>query len=398
MIGPRVKVFSASVLLLGACLGPLATRARADLFKTGKVRLVEEFRTDDAALPDEAIFRNPLGLVVDAGGNAYVSDWTAHHVKVFGPDGAFRRIIGRPGKGPGDLRGPSVIAVSDGCLVVWESINQRFSILGLDGTFLATAPRLQGAWGELYRLSALPDGRFVAFVDMGFAEPAAGPLPSERHFAVLLLSPELTVVKTLYERSLRSRNWFRHPETQAVGQAPFPYHPLVAVDVSPSGAIAIGCSRAYEIGIYDPDKGRTLDIQRPYAPVKVEERDRKAHFDAFTLRVMSGSQMQTIKGAPAYIVKATEFPESFPPYRGICFDGRGYLWVQIYAADRATNVFDVFSPKGEFVSRITLEGGPIEAAFSSFGFKQFQGDCLWKIEKDADEFASLVKYRLMPGT
>lgn len=397
MTGRRLMAFSASVLVVGVCLGPPAAWAQTDLFKTGKVRLVEEFRTGDAGLPDEAVFRNPLHVAVDAGGNAYVSDWSAHHIKVFGPDGTFTRLIGRPGQGPGDLNGPSVIAVSGDRLVVWESMNQRFSIMTLEGIFLATAPRLHGRGGDLISLKALPDGRFIAFIDKGLPEKAEGQLPSERHFAVLLLSPDLAVVKMVFEHALRLRNWFRHPETQAVGPAPFPYHPTVSVDVSPSGQVAIGCSEAYRIGLYDPDLGRIFEIQRSFTPVKVEERDRKSHFDAFTLRVMVGDRMQSVSGAPDYIVKATEFPEHFPPYRGVCFDGKGNLWVQVYSADRATNIFDVYSPKGEFVIRVAVEGGPVEAAFSSFGSKRFQADGLWKVEKDADELASLAKYRLAPA-
>lgn len=389
------RLTTSAVLLIGVFASTAA--AQADLFKSGKVRLVEESRTSDAGLPDEAVFRNPLHLAVDAKGNVYVSDWAAHHVKVFGPDGKFKRVIGRQGQGPGELNGPSIIEVSGDRLVVWESMGSRFSILTLDGKFLNTAPRLQGAWGDLIRLKALPDGRFVALIDKGFPEKFEGPLPSERNFAVLLLSPDLTAVKTLFEQSIRRRNWFRHPQTQAVGQAPFPFHPDIVVDLSPAGVLAIGTSQTYQIGLYDPNKGRTAEINRPYSPVRIEERDRKAHFDAFTLRVMVNREMQTVNGAPDYIVKATEFPENFPPYRGLSFDGRGNLWVQIYTADRSTNVFDVFSPKGEYVNRITVEGGPIEAAFSSSGLKRFAGDFLWKIEKDADEFAALVKYRLVPG-
>jgi hypothetical protein len=115
------------------------------------------------------------------------------------------------------------------------------------------------------------------------------------------------------------------------------------------------------------------------------------------MRVMVNNKMETTWGAPDYIVKVTEFPESFPPYRGISFDGRGNLWVQIYMSDRSPNVFDVFSPDGRYRNRITVEGGPIEPSFSSHSLMRFHESFLWKIEKDADDFASLVKYRLMPG-
>lgn len=59
-------------------------------------------------------------MAVDARGGVYVSDFQANHIKVFGPDGTFRRAIGRQGQGPGDLSGPSNIEVSGERLVVWE--------------------------------------------------------------------------------------------------------------------------------------------------------------------------------------------------------------------------------------------------------------------------------------
>jgi hypothetical protein len=92
--------------------------------------------------------------------------------------------------------------------------------------------------------------------------------------------------------------------------------------------------------------------------------------------------------------KFTEFPETLPPYRGMIYDGRGRLWVQVYTLERANNVFDVFSPAGEYLNSITLEGATIDTGFSSPYEKAWVGDLLWRIEKDEDGFATLTKYRL----
>jgi hypothetical protein len=78
------------------------------------------------------------------------------------------------------------------------------------------------------------------------------------------------------------------------------------------------------------------------------------------------------------------------------FDGRGRLWVQVFTPGRDLNVFDIFGPKGEFLGRVTVEGdgATIDGSFTSGFEKRFVGDYLWKIEKDADGFASLVKSRI----
>jgi hypothetical protein len=83
--------------------------------------------------------------------------------------------------------------------------------------------------------------------------------------------------------------------------------------------------------------------------------------------------------------------------RGLAVDGRGRLWVQVFTPERETNVFDIFGPKWEFLNRVAVEGASIDAQFMSSFEKRFAADVLWKIEKDPDGFASLVKYRLTPG-
>lgn len=103
-----------------------------------------------------------------------------------------------------------------------------------------------------------------------------------------------------------------------------------------------------------------------------------------------------VNKAPDNIVKSTQFPEFLPPYRGLIFDGQGYLWIQVFTQERATNVFDVIGPDGKFLNRITVEGATVDIHFASAFEKRFSGDDLWKIEKDADGFASLIKYRLTP--
>jgi hypothetical protein len=385
----------AAIALLGLAL-PAASPAQApaDLFKSGRVKLVAEARVSDDALPEGVLFQNPRCLAVDARGNVYVSDMDANHVKVFGPDGKFRAVIGRAGQGPGELQGPTHLAVSGDKLIVWEAMNRRFSILGLDGKFVKIAPAVHGGMGELQALYALTDGRFVVVVERGLPDGFQGRLPKERDEAVLLLSADLAPVSTVYERKFRNRAWTRHPQTQGLIQVGFPYHPNLRAAASPDGTIAAGMAQAYEIELLDPDKGRKAVIKRTFKPIKLENRDKEAHFGTFRMNVFANGQKSVVFKAPDYVRKFTEFPETLPPYRGMIYDGRGRLWVQVYTLERANNVFDVFSPAGEYLNSITLEGATIDTGFSSPYEKAWVGDLLWRIEKDEDGFATLTKYRL----
>jgi hypothetical protein len=393
----RVSLPAAMAIIGLAWPAVSPAQAPSDLFKTGRVRLVAEARVADDGLPEGVLFQNPRCLAMDAKGNVYVSDFDANHIKVFGPDGKFRAVLGRAGQGPGEMQGPSPLAVSGDRLVVWEAMNRRFSILGLDGRFVKTAPAVHGGMGDLQALHALPDGRIVAVVERGLPEGFQGRLPDERDQAVLLLSVDLAPVSTIFERKVRNRAWTRHPQTQGLIQLGFPYHPNLKAAASPDGAVAAGMAQAYEIELIDPDKGRKAVIKRPFQPIKLENRDKEAHFGSFRMNVFVNGQKSVVFKAPDYVRQLTEFPEALPPYRGLAYDGRGRLWVQVTTAERANNVFDVFSPAGEYLNRVTLEGATIDAGFTSPYEKAWVGDLLWRIEKDEDGYATLTKYRLAPA-
>lgn len=402
LIAP-IAIAAITLALPSPSISQSPVQTAADLFKSGRVRLVEEVRVADKDLPENAFFQNPRGVAVDARGSVYVTDFEANHIKVFGPDGKFRTTIGRKGQGPGDLSAPSNIEISGERIVVWEAMNRRFSILDMKGGLIKTAKPIHGGWGDLMAIRALPDGRMAALIEKGLPDQFQGQLPGEREYAVVLLSADLEPAGTIYEQKVLNRRWTRHPETQGLIQIAFPYHPRVEAAIAAGGTAAVGWNGKYEIGLYDLGKGagkeRIATLVRPYTPIKLEERDKQAHFSQYKMVVYTEGKRTVVPKPPDYIVKGTDFPEFLPPYRGMIFDGRGRLWVQAFTPGREMNVFDIFEgsgPKGEFLGRVTVEGATIDGTFTSGFEKRFVGDYLWKIERDADGFASLVKYRVGP--
>lgn len=61
----RNKVFGGAALLAATLVSVSATagqdRPLAEIYKTRRVRLIEEVRVADAALPADALFQNPTG-------------------------------------------------------------------------------------------------------------------------------------------------------------------------------------------------------------------------------------------------------------------------------------------------------------------------------------------------
>lgn len=392
----RKKRIAAAALSVAIFVPATAAQSRtlADIYKTGRVKLVEEVRVADAALPEDAVFRNPRCLAFDAKGRIYVADYDAHHLKVFGPDGKFIKTIGRKGQGPGEFQAPAYVEIGGGRIFVWEAMNRRISILDAEGKFLLSTPYYPGVFGLLIRMRALPDGRLVAYYERGMAEGTASRVPDSQQRVVELLSTEAKPLRVLYEKKVRASQLAWIADYRTYVRVPFPYHPAVAMDVLPAGAIAAGLNEKYEFEILDPDKGRQETFSRPWTPIKVADKDKQDHFAEFKMTVIQGNVKKTLPKAPDYILKNTEFPEAFPPYRSLIADGEGNIWAQVFTEDRASNVFDVFDPRTGFLAKIIVDGATLDRDFAGVPTNRFAGTALWRIERDADEYCSLVKYRL----
>jgi len=395
------KKIRAAGFLSAAILASWAMAAQdrplAELYKTGRLKLVEEVRISDKAFPSDIFFQNPRGIAVDAAGRVYVADSDANHLKVFGPDGKFLRTIGRKGQGPGEFLGPEFVEVGGGRIYIWESMSRRISILDAEGKFIASIPFYPGVFGILIRMRALPDGRLVAYYERGFAPGSQIGVPDTQDRVVELLSAEAKPLRTLYEKKVRASRLALNKETNSYVRVPFPYHPGVAMEVTPAGIIAVGGNDNYGFELLGPDKGRLASVVRSFAALKLSEKDKQAHFGRFRMTVFKDNIKTILPKPPPVIVKFTEFPDTLPPYRDFVADGEGNLWVHIYVESRAANVFDVFSQKGEFLGRITVDGAPIDESFASSASVRFAGRSLWEIERDKEGYPSLVKYRLTNG-
>ncbi len=102
----------------------------------------------------------PVQLTVSLASELYVSDSRRHHVVVFGLDGSFRRLIGAPGSGAGQLHGPHGLAFGlDGRLYVADHLNDRVQVFRPDGAPVGAMGRRGQAPGELMRPTDIAVGK-----------------------------------------------------------------------------------------------------------------------------------------------------------------------------------------------------------------------------------------------
>ncbi|MCJ7681471.1 MAG: hypothetical protein MUP70_12145 [Candidatus Aminicenantes bacterium] len=216
-------------------------KSLAELYKTGKIRLVPDVVITDENLPDEVYFQMPSGLTVDAEGRFHVVDYRAHHIKNFDSKGTFIGTMGRQGQGPGEFEGPYRICLAGDSLVVYELSGRRLSRLHLDGQYDKSVP-LEFTEGSLRALKGLPDGRLVIERERSYFWQEDRP----QDCRIDIFDKELKPVNKLAEEPVRRNAYITKPVRTNVPQ---PFYRDMVWDTMPDGKVVVGLSGTYEIGI-----------------------------------------------------------------------------------------------------------------------------------------------------
>ena len=87
---------------------------------------------------ENAKFKNPLGIAVDAKGNVWVADTGNNRVQEFKPNGEFVRVFGKEGSGNGEFKQPTGVAIDpEGDVWVVDSANNRVQRFSSEGSYLS---------------------------------------------------------------------------------------------------------------------------------------------------------------------------------------------------------------------------------------------------------------------
>ncbi len=105
------------------------------------------FGLEPQTLPTAELGILHAGRISPDGESIVLLDAMEHYIKVFRRDGTLRSSFGQEGAGPGKLRRPSAIAVSDEEILVITGGSGQISIFGYDGNLLRTIPH-QGSFIE----------------------------------------------------------------------------------------------------------------------------------------------------------------------------------------------------------------------------------------------------------
>jgi hypothetical protein len=296
-------------------------------------------------------------VLADHDGNIYILDRQLSEVKVFSPDGAYLRTIGREGEGPGEFREPlDMFFLPNGNLGVLQLAPGRIVMFSSEGEPAGDypTPRSEGGGTPAF-ITGQVMGDYVVLV-ISENRRREGAIDIDRS---LILVDSEGVERARLLTSTRPLRFVDFLFDETV---------WVTFDnrwkVSPGGTLyAVDGFLDYEIIQWDSKGNRECVITREYDHRNRTKDQRKEMYDTFDALLQNQ--------LPEYKIEVSDYD---PDISNIFPREDGSLWVLTSRGvrdcpDGALGVFDVLDAAGRFVRQVTLfgEGDAITDGFYFLG-------------------------------
>jgi hypothetical protein len=345
-------------------------------------RLVEEGRfSGEDGTPGE--LGEPQVLAVDGEGRVYVVDSKPAIIKVFSPDGALVRTIGREGEGPGEFRA-GFIAVRGATVVLQDPQIGRASVWDTAGAFLRSWTTSCCFWMDIQldRQNLL----YVPSVVAG-GEPGRG-VPYVRW------SLDGVAIDTLSLPSQEPGKFWTISLKGADGKVamamniPVPLRPALVSALHPDGGFINGRTDAYSLTRSNRGTDTVRVFGRTWTPEPITDERRKAEVESRMKAAAKDFGGENLRAT----FRLEDVPATLPALAGIGVDESGRVWIRRHAltvADSAHTAFEVFDSAGAFL-------GPVRVPFKlpDFGPRAWTRDGIVVIVEDVDGRPTVVRLRL----
>lgn len=381
------------------------------------------FRVGSMAGADWETFGDLAGVAFDAQGRLYIFDRQSSRVVVTDGRGRLVRTVGKEGDGPGELRAPVGFTVlRDGTIVIADMGHRAYQLFGPDGAF----QRMVSFGGDAttFRLGEMsPDPRGGAIFSGGgntVVSISAGPgqrpeLPRGRPVERIGLAGASAAATTVVQAWQPPRPEAR-PQTLSGGGAriqmaamamPRTFEPGLLVGPLPDGGLAYSDSTAYAIRVTGPDGRPQRVLRRPLSPRPVtpamQEAEKKRRLDDMDagrgprMRIMTsgpgggGAQpisQDAIREMMRGQIEQMEFYPELPVLLNLKTGWGGKIWA-VRRGQRPTDAgpMDVLTPAGQYLGTIAPAAMSLPAAFGPEGLVAF-------IERDEFDVPTVVVKRL----
>jgi hypothetical protein len=386
--------------------------------------LEEVFRVGSMAGADWETFGDIRGVAFDAQGRLYIFDQQSSRVVVTDAQGKLVRTVGKAGEGPGELRMPvSFTVLRDGTIVIADMGHRAYQLFGPDGAFQRMVSF--GGDGGMIRVGDMaPDPRGGAIfsgggnmmVSMSSRGPGAPPaLPTDRPIEHISLAGATAEAKLIASGWQPPRPEGPAPVVRAGGggdfvaavRGPLAFEPPLLMGPLADGGVAYADSSAYAVKVVSSAGALQRVIRRPFAPRPVTAAIQEAEKERRLAELESGGgpQVRIMVGGPGggaarpvsqdaikemmrNSIDQTQFYPELPVLLDLKTGWSGKIWV-VRRGQEPTEpgAMDVLTPTGQYAGTFAAGSMPLPAAFGPEGLVAF-------IERDELDVPTVVVKRL----
>lgn len=303
-------------------------------------RLEEVVRLGSVDEPGPELFGRISALEVDAVGRIYLFDAQANDLRIFEPNGAHVRTVGREGGGPGEFQ--QVIGMAwggDGNLWIVDPSNNRVSVIDTSGSYV-TSHRIPGNYVVVpWPGGADREGRFYTYAQ----DPSAAP------FGLVLVqySVAMEPLDTIQPpRQTGSDHYYEYSRERASGRASVPFSSRLIWRLAPSSHIWFALTGEYKLYQTTLAGDTVRTIARQFEPMAVTRSEVDSALERLEWFTRQGGRLDRSK-----------VPSHKPAIRDFILGDDGTLWVNPNLeghSRRAIDVLDVFDPAGRYLGRLEL--------------------------------------------
>ncbi len=268
-------------------------------------------------------------------GNIYFYDSPDRQIKVFDSNGKFIRIIGRKGRGPGEIEQTTGFDLTpSGKLVCLDFGNYRTSFFDPDGKYINSHRWDKARYGLFY----VSDSLYITKVSIN---------QGYRH-EVKAISISGNKLNKLFEYV----NFKRHITPSINIGIPYSPSSKLAADIRGS-RLYHTVDTKYTIDMWDIGGRLIRKIDRPYKPVVLNKKF-KDEFWSDAIGELKDGQKERLN----QIKNEIPWPKHLPAVQQMFVDENGNLWAETFEYRAVDNkkqtAFDIYNDKGYYDSRVWL--------------------------------------------
>ncbi|MFN2317433.1 MAG: 6-bladed beta-propeller [Gemmatimonadales bacterium] len=322
-------------------MSPAATQWAGE---TGwQLELVQEITGEEGA---ESELINPQSIAIDDWGRVYVVDQKPMTIKVYGPDGAFIRTIGREGEGPGEFR-VGFLAVHNGHVVIHDPRVARTSVWDTAGTFQRSWTSSCCYWSDIQ-----VDRQARIYVPTMIQAPRDAP---SRGTPYVRWKMQGAAVDTIWvpRNESQSRTWTvsTGSGTRSVARMMMtvPLTPRIVSTLNPDGGVVYGWSGDYQIAVSSAGEDTSMVFGRSWTPVPITAERKRFEVEAMIAQVGPNIEDNTLRQT----FKTEDIPDAAPAYISVNVDREGHRWLRLDPGmDSTRSTFDIFNAEGVYLGAL----------------------------------------------